>query len=204
MGKNIRARVAREAAVLLYRGVAQEYKQAKEKAAETLGVRVLPSNLEVAIELDKVADEIEGSARKDLIVGLRKLALHIMMSLRDFNPKLIGSVWRGTSYRGSDIDILVFSSDAGVIVEKLREARFNVTKTEWHTKVEEGEVKNYFHIHLSFPMGDEAEVIVRSPEDLFKQEKCDIHGDIITGLTINQLKEVLERDPLQKFMPKGK
>ena len=46
----MRNRVAREAALLLYTSQEKEYKQAKKRASETLGARVLPSNLEVAEE----------------------------------------------------------------------------------------------------------------------------------------------------------
>jgi predicted nucleotidyltransferase len=54
-------RVAREAATLLYYGAEKEYKQAKQKAAKTLGTKFLPSNLDVALELDKIAQENEGA-----------------------------------------------------------------------------------------------------------------------------------------------
>jgi hypothetical protein len=58
---SLRKRVAREAATLLYSSQEKEYKQAKKRAAKMLSVRVLPSNLEVAEELDKIAEEKEGS-----------------------------------------------------------------------------------------------------------------------------------------------
>ena len=43
---DLKHRVAREAATLLYFGAEKEYKQAKEKAAQTFGVHFLPFNLE--------------------------------------------------------------------------------------------------------------------------------------------------------------
>ena len=50
MSTDLKSRVAREAATLLYFGAEKEYKQAKTRAAETLGTDFLPSNLEVALE----------------------------------------------------------------------------------------------------------------------------------------------------------
>jgi len=38
----------------------KEYKQAKMKAAKNCGVRIMPTNLEVALELDEIAEETEG------------------------------------------------------------------------------------------------------------------------------------------------
>lgn len=204
MDRGSRRRVAREAALLLYNGLITEYKQAKEMAAETLGTRTLPSNLEVAVELDRMVDEIEGLTRKELIVKLRRLALQVMLQLREFHPKVVGSVWRGTACKRSDIDILTFTTDTKAVVDTLLKNGFKVVKTEWHKKVENNNVKNYFHIYLNLLADHEVEVIVRNPEDLHIREKCDIYGDIITGLTISQLEEVLEQDPQRKFVPKEK
>ena len=67
----LRKRVAREAASLLYFGVEKEYKQAKLKAAKIVKSKFLPANLEVALELDKIAEENEGSARKERLIQMR-------------------------------------------------------------------------------------------------------------------------------------
>ena len=60
-----RKKVIREAATLLYDGVEKEYKQAKLKAAETYGLHYMPTNLEVALEIDRIAEEKEGAAREE-------------------------------------------------------------------------------------------------------------------------------------------
>ena len=93
---DLKHRVAREAATLLYFGEEKEYKQAKTKAAQTLGTHFLPSNLEVALELDKIAEEHEGAKRRERLIEMRKEALKIMRLLSAYCPVLIGSVWRGT------------------------------------------------------------------------------------------------------------
>jgi len=48
--------VAKEAARLLYLGFVNEYKDAKERASESLGIGALPSNIEIAYEVDKLSD----------------------------------------------------------------------------------------------------------------------------------------------------
>src|SRR5665647_1788035 len=95
---------------LLYFGAEKEYKQAKDKAAQTFGVHFLPSNLEVALELEKIAEENEGPKRKECLIQMRKEALAIMQLLGGFCPVLIGSVWRGTIKQGSDIDVAVYAN----------------------------------------------------------------------------------------------
>jgi predicted nucleotidyltransferase len=102
----LRRRVAREAALLLYSSQEKEYKQAKHKAAETLKTRILPSNREVAEELDRIAGERECTTRKKLLLRMRREAQEIMDALKDYSPRLVGSVWRGTARQNSDIDLL--------------------------------------------------------------------------------------------------
>ncbi|MCW8801925.1 MAG: tRNA adenylyltransferase, partial [Candidatus Bathyarchaeota archaeon] len=92
--KMLRNRVAQEAALLLYTSQEKEYKQAKLRASLTLGIRVLPSNLEVAEELDIIADEREGPQRNKHLLQMRKEAKQIMEIISEFSPVLVGSVWR--------------------------------------------------------------------------------------------------------------
>jgi len=166
-----------------------------------LRVRVLPSNLEVAEELDKIAEEKEGSSRRELLLRMRKEALKIMEALKDFNPRLVGSVWRGTAHQSSDIDILAFSQDPKPVLGQLQKYGYEVTSSEWCSVTKRGKKESSFHIHLVLSSGDEAEVIVRDLEKLGQSERCEIYGDSIIGLSFPQLLKVLKERPLQKFVP---
>jgi len=199
--KSLRKRVAREAAVLLYTSQEKEYKQAKKQAAKTLGVRVLPSNLEVAEELDKIAEEKEGPSRKELLLQMRKEALQIMETLKDFSPKLIGSVWRGTAHQNSDIDILAFSEDPKAVLIQLQKNKYTIGSSEWRSVTKRGKKESSFHIHFILPSGHEAEVVVRNLEKMGVLERCEVYGDVLTGLSYPQLLRVLKEKPLQKFVP---
>ncbi len=198
---SLRQRIAREAAVLLYTSQEKEYRQAKLRAAQTLGFRVLPSNTQVAHELDSVADEMEGSARKERLLQMRREGLEIMQILEDFRPKLVGSVWRGTARRNSDIDIMTFSSKPKDVLLRLQRRNLKVAKFEWQSAPKLSRKVESFHIYLILPSGDRAEVVVRSLERQDEKEKCEIYGDIVTGLNINQLERVLTEDPFRKFVP---
>lgn len=198
---DLRRRVAREAAILLYTSQEKEYKQAKKRAAQTLGARVLPSNLEVAGELDKIAEEREGQSRQERLLQMRTEALQVMQHLKKFHPKLIGSVWRGTARQNSDIDIVAFSSAPKAVLTQLQKNSFKVVKTEWSAVTKRGRKESSFHIHLALPSGNKVEVVVRSPERISLSERCEIYGDAVTGLSYPQLKKVLEENPLQKFAP---
>ena len=143
---DLRCKIAREAATLLYFGAEKEYKQAKLKAARTLGSHFLPTNLEVALELDSIAEETEGAARKERLVQMRLEALKIMKILEAHKPLLIGSVWRGTIRRGSDIDVAVYHDSPSEIANLLKAKGVDVSKTEWTTVTKKGKTESYFHI----------------------------------------------------------
>lgn len=183
--------MAREAARLLYLRLEKEYVNAKKRAAETLGLTVLPSNAEVAGELDRMADEIEGKEREERLLRMRREALRIMKALRDLNPKLVGSVWRGTARRGSDIDIYVYSRHPDEVLERLREAGFEVLTTEWRSKAQRDRARSYFHIHLA-PRVEGAEIVVKDPSEAEEPETCAIYGDSIVGLAYHQLSALLQ------------
>lgn len=198
---DLKCRVAREAATLLYFGAEKEYKQAKEKAAETLGAHFLPSNLEVALELDRIAEEHEGAKRKERLIQMREEALTIMRVLSTFCPVLIGSVWRGNIKQGSDIDIAVYSDDPQEIVNILKAKAVKISKTTWTTVNKRGATKASFHIYAETPLKHGLEIVVRSREEATEKRKCEIFGDEIKGLKTKELEKVLESNPTQQFIP---
>jgi len=197
----LRERVAQEAALLLYSSQEKEYKQAKIRAAENLRTRILPSNREVAEELDRIADQMEGTSKKRLLLRMRSEAQELMRALKDYDPRLIGSVWRGTARQNSDIDILAYSQDALQVSSQLQNEGFMVTGSEWRSVTKEGKKESSLHIQIILPSGNEAEVVVRSLEYLGQSETCEIYGDLQKGLTPHELARILKQYPLQKFVP---
>ncbi|MCW4002776.1 MAG: nucleotidyltransferase domain-containing protein [Candidatus Bathyarchaeota archaeon] len=198
---DLKRRVAKEAATLLYFGAEKEYKQAKLKAAQTLGAHFLPSNLEVALELDQIAEEHEGAKRKERLIEMRKEALKIMQLLNDYCPVLIGSVWRGTIKQGSDIDIAVYTDTPQEIVDTLKVEGIRVLKTSWTTVNKQGTTLPSFHIYAETEGKHDLEIVVRSQEEAGKKRKCETFGDQIKGLNIKELQKILENNPTQQFLP---
>jgi predicted nucleotidyltransferase len=198
---DVRCKIAREAATLLYFGAAKEYKQAKLKAAKTLGSNFLPSNLEVAVELDEIADMLEGPARKERLIKMRKEALKIMTILKEYCPILIGSVWRGNIRQGSDLDIALYHDTADEILNTLKENGFKISKTERTTETKMGIPESSFHIYVETTSKQIAELVVRNSEEAESRRKCEIFGDEIRGLKIEKLERLLNENPTEKFMP---
>jgi predicted nucleotidyltransferase len=198
---DLNSRVAREAATLLYSGAEKEYKQAKTRAAQTLGTHFLPSNLEIALELDRIAEEKEGENRKERLIQMRKEALQVMKLLDAYCPLLIGSVWRGTIQRGSDIDIAVYADEPQEIVDILRAQGIKTLKTTWTSVNKHGRTLASLHVWTETSTKYTLEIVVRSSEEEGEKRKCEIFGDEIKGLKTKDLERLLKDNPARRFIP---
>ena len=196
-----RQSIAREAARLLYTGASEEYKQAKEKAVMSLGSCGMPSNYEVAVELDILSDENEGDERPNRIIRMREDALKAMKILSEFNPRLIGSVWRGTARKGSDIDVVVYSSQLKAVINSLTEAGYIPNEIIEAPASVNRLPKRSHHITVGLNSYD-LEVVVRQPHEMEEEEQCEIYGDLKRGLNLRELEKVMKLDPLRKFVPR--
>ncbi|MGB9675870.1 MAG: nucleotidyltransferase domain-containing protein [Candidatus Bathyarchaeales archaeon] len=196
-----RRKVAKEAASLIYFGIEKEYKQAKVKAADALGVKFLPTNIEVAVELDKIADEYEGKARRERLIKMRREALEVMKLLAEYHPIVVGSVWRGTIHHQSDVDVIVFNDKPEEVLKTLEKSGLKIVHAQKVTAMEKEEKRDSLHIFLESPTKEEIEVIVRSPEERLRKEKCDVYGDFITGLNVEELEKLLKDNPTKRFVP---
>ena len=203
MKPDVRRRVAHEAALLLYSELEKEYFQAKRHAARSLNVNTLPSNREVAEELDLVAEESEGKERGARLIRLRRIALRLMECLERFKPTLIGSVWRGTVTKNSDIDIRVCCDNHNLVEKVLGDSQYHILRTIERLKQDptEGRVRSFQHIYINLSRDVEVEVVVRGSLDSEDVGRCEIYGDSMTGLGIDELRRILVEDPLRRFLP---
>jgi predicted nucleotidyltransferase len=197
----LKQKVAREAAVLLYFGSEKEYKQAKLKAAENLGAHFLPSNRDIALELNSIVDENEGTTRKQRLVQMRQEANKIMTLMKACDPVLIGSVWRGTIRRGSDIDIALFYDQPDEIVNILAKSKVEIVKTEWNSVTKQGKTETSFHILIETTMKNRVELVVRNRDEFERKRKCEIFGDELRGLNLKEIAKVLIENPTVQFLP---
>ena len=197
-----RIQLAREAAELLYSKQEKEHKQAKLRAAKTLGLSFLPTNAEVEAEIDKIAEEREGSARPRRLKLMRLEALEVMRALEAFDPILVGSVWRGTARYSSDVDVFSYADSHEEVLDTLKKSNFDIIRTEKHmSKTLEDHSGSSFHIFLKSASCSLVEVVVKNRATEKLQQRCSIYGDKIVGLSVRQLEMVLENNPHQRFTP---
>ena len=162
--QQLRQRLTREAARLMYEEGVKEYFRAKKIATKRLLGRGgqqrirfrpkdLPSNGEIQEALLQLADLHEGSARTDRLFAMRVIAFETMNALADFAPALIGSVSTGHVRKGSDIDIHVFCDDVDQFESHLQYLGWDYQKHEVTIRKPDG-FQDYIHFHLEeiFPI----------------------------------------------------
>ncbi len=192
----LRQAIALEAARLMYERAESEYYTAKRKAAKRLcrqGVKpeALPSNAEIREQIQRFARLHEGDRRDRHLREMRLEALRLMRLLRQWRPRLIGSVMTGHVRKGSDIDIHVFCDAVGLLTDLLEQQGFQFD-VERKQVVKHGEARVFTHVHVHDRFNFELTVY---PEDKAHYVfKSSITGKAIERAGIAELEELLRRE----------
>jgi len=198
----LRARIAGEAARLMYEEGVKQYFTAKRMAARRLlgkvaGKRMryrpadLPSNGEIRDALLSLSELAEGSRRTRRLFAMRIVALEALRALAPFEPRLIGSVSTGHIRRGSDIDIQVFTDNEEPLERHLG-------AIEWCFEPERvsiqkfGEIREYLHLHVAdtFPV----ELTVYPVRELRFRPRSSTDGKPIVRFGASALESLLARE----------
>jgi len=120
-----RTRLAHEAARLMAEGGIRDYRQAKRKAAERLGIHddaSLPRNREIEEALREYQRLFLGQRQPRDLRLRREAALQAMEFLARFQPRLVGPVLEGTADASTPVSVQLFSDDADAVARFLDEA----------------------------------------------------------------------------------
>ena len=136
---NDRARqmLAQEAARIIVEQGIQDFRLAKTKAAERLGLTgrgSLPGNSEIQ---DAVSEHLKLFGREshlNLLQMMRRAALSAMEIRSPFNPRLVGPVLNGTAATNSAVNLHVFSDTPELIAMKLDEQQMSYKAYERRLK----------------------------------------------------------------------
>ncbi len=114
-----------------------------------------------------------------------------MRQLREFHPKLIGSVWTGGIREGSDIDIHVFTNHPDAIAMRIVDLGASHTM-ERKRLVKDGETRVFTHIHIrdEYPI----ELTIYATSLLGFRFRSSITGKPIERATEAELEKRIEMD----------
>jgi len=120
----LRMQIAYEAARILADQGGHDYRSARTKAANRLGLNsanLLPSNAEIQHALTENQRLFQSDTQPESLKKLRINAKEAMQALSQFKPRLIGSVMDGTANSGSDIQLYLFADTPESILFKLKD-----------------------------------------------------------------------------------
>jgi hypothetical protein len=194
--EKLRHAIAFEAARLMYQRVESEYYTAKRKAAKrlcrnTLKPEDLPSNAEIRDQIQVFARLHEGDRRTAHLRAMRLAAMKLMRSLRQFKPRLIGSVMTGHVREGSDIDIHVFGNSAHAVTDILESDgyQFDLVRKQ---VVKHDEARVFTHIHVFDRFN--FELTVYAEDKAHYVFKSSITGKAIERASIRELEDLLAQE----------
>ena len=116
--------VAQEAARIIINQGIRDYRAAKMKAAERLGLNIrssLPGNAEIEKAIEEHHQLFGGESHSDFLRSMRECALSAMELLSPFTPRLVGPVLAGTADENSAVNLHVFSDNAEAVATTLSE-----------------------------------------------------------------------------------
>jgi hypothetical protein len=117
--------LAQEAARIIVEQGILDYRVAKIKAAERLGMSErgsLPGNTEIEKAVSEHLALFGRESHIDLLLVLRRAALSAMEMLAPFTPRLVGPVLHGTASANSPVNLHVFADNAEVVAVRLQES----------------------------------------------------------------------------------
>jgi len=110
---NLRRQIAVEAARLMAEHGVKDFLTAKRKAGEKYGISNgsnMPKNSEIEDALVEHQRLFQSDSQPQQVKKLREAAADSLKFFSIFNPKLVGSVLRGTAGPHSDVNLHVFTS----------------------------------------------------------------------------------------------
>ena len=119
-----RQMLAQEAARIIVEQGIQDYRVAKTKAADRLGMKdrgSLPGNAEIELAVSNHLQLFNRESHVDLLCMMRHAALAAMEMLLPFSSRLVGPVLHGTAAETSPINLHVFADASEMVAFKLQE-----------------------------------------------------------------------------------
>lgn len=138
--------VAQEAARIIVEQGIQDFRLAKTKAVERLGMTdrgSLPGNSEIEAAVSEHLQIFGRESHFDLLQAMRRAALSAMEILAAFSPRLVGPVLHGTAAASSAINLHVFSDTPELIAIQLDHSRLSYRPFERRLKSRRDRAETY-------------------------------------------------------------
>jgi len=138
--------LAQEAARIIVEHGVDDYRVAKTKAAERLGMTSfgsLPGNDEIEAALSNHLQLFHGDSHSELLRTLRGAALSAMQLLARYEPRLVGPVLSGTAGDHSAINLHLFSDSVEQVAVQLHSLQIHCELYDRRLKSRHGQVDTF-------------------------------------------------------------
>ena len=172
-GRQMRDRIAQEAARLMVEEGVRNYYTAKRKAALRVGApdtRNMPRNTEVQAALQSHQKLFHGDSQIARARELRVSALEAMRFFEQFEPRLVGSVLTGTAGPFSDINLHLFTDAPEEVYLYLLENHIPFAADQRRLRISRSRTIEY--PVLRFMAGDHSIEAIVFPRDGLRQAPC--------------------------------
>lgn len=138
--------VAQEAARIIVNQGVRDYRLAKQKAADRLGMSArsaLPGNAEIEAALAAHLQIFGGDSHDNHLRLLRVAALSAMELLAAFDPRLVGPVLAGTADENSAVNLHVFADHPEAVATELETIGISYRPYERKLKIRRDRSQGY-------------------------------------------------------------
>ena len=144
--------IAQEAARIIVNHGVRDYRVAKQKAADRLGINgrgSLPGNAEIEVAVAEHLKLFGGESHADHLRLMRVAALSAMEMLSAFEPRLVGPVLVGTADHNSAVNLHVFADSPEIVAMELTGLGLTVRPYERRLKSRRNRSETYagFEFH---------------------------------------------------------
>jgi len=202
-GENLRRALAQEAARIMAEHGIRDFLVAKRKAAERFGVddgAALPKNTEIEQALVAYQRLFGGAVHRKALQTLRHAALSAMRRLREFEPRLVGSVLAGTATAHSPVQLHLFADCAESVAMRLIDLGLAHEVTEKRVRMSPERV--LARPGLRFTLEDQPiEATVFPPEGIRQAPVSPVNGRPMRRASAPEVEALLDRgDPVDDIM----
>lgn len=144
--------VAQEAARIIVNHGVRDYRKAKQKAADRLGLKTrgsLPDNAEIEAAVAEHLQIFGGDLHQYQLQLMRVAALAAMQLLATFAPRLVGPVLAGTADQNSAVNLHVFADSPEMVAMELADMGLQFRPFERRLKNRHNQVETFagFEFH---------------------------------------------------------
>ncbi len=194
--RQMRQRIAQEAARLIVSEGVRDYLVAKRKAAERLGApdtQNLPRNTEVEVELAAYQRLFQEQDQPHHLRQLRETAYKAMQFFQPFEPRLTGSVLSGTAGAHSDINLHVFADSPEEITLFMLDANVPFEQSQRRLRIDRDDYAAYPCVR--FLAGEvQIDAVIFPHNGLRQAPRSPLDGKPMARASLRRVEELLGED----------